>query len=141
MNAVPDETMIQQALNLGDSVRNRHPRQMCFQEHGDAKKAAMGLVPKMSDIEKACPPIDQYSLSYHVWSVQMHFIRSCAFEPRSTPLRSIVEAVDDQCRCMAEALVDDLQLVVARDKAPEVTKQVAEKLHELFEDGEFSIAD
>ncbi len=143
MNAVPDETMIQNALNqnVQAMVRPGTMQVRVFDEYGDAQQAAMKLAPPITDTDKVLPPIDRYNISYRIWSVQMHFIRHCAFEPEATPPKSIVAVVDDQCRFMAEALVDDLQLLVARDKATELTKQVAEKLHELFQDGIFMLAD
>lgn len=82
MNAVPNETMIQNALNRETKVMHTDPRQMCFDEHGDAMQAGIGLVPRMSDTEKVCPPIDTHNVSYHIWTVEMHFVRNCAFEPK-----------------------------------------------------------
>jgi len=136
MNTVPNEQVLADAINSGHD----HNVERCFAERGDALSAAIGFVPAVTDTDKVCPPIDQFSVSYYVWSVEMHFTRACAFEP-TRPLRSIVAVVNDKCKQLAEAVIDDLQLVIPRDKATEVTKQVAEKLLELFEDGEFSIGD
>ena len=130
LHHAPDEYMIVKAVQ--DHVSNgEHPR--VFEEHGDALQAAGHMVKDHMAKDQAA--------SYYDWTVDMHFIRTCAFEPRTQPLRSIVAVVHDKCKELAEAIVDDLQLVVARDKAPEVTKQVTEKLHELFEDGAFCMPD
>ena len=141
MNAVPDETMIQNALNqnVQAMVTAGMMQVRVFDEYGHAMQAGAELVPPRSDTEKVCPPIDARNVSYHVWSVQMHFIRRCAFEPEAVPLKSIVAVVDEQCRKMAKAILEN---VPEPDKIASMSEDaVTEKLHELFQDGLFSLSD
>ena len=70
IKASPDEMMIQAALNRPGDLGNR-----VFDERGDALVAAAGLgLPEET---------------YRVWTVHMHFIRDCAFEPKQTELEEL----------------------------------------------------
>ncbi len=72
MNAVPDETMIQNALNqnVQAMVTPGEMAVLVFEEYGDALLAA-------------AKEINLPEKTYRVWTVHMHFVRDCAFEPKS----------------------------------------------------------
>ena len=61
IHVIPDEKMIADAVVHNNGIIS------LYQEHGDALRAAakLGLPEK----------------TYRVWTVHMHFVRDCAFEP------------------------------------------------------------
>ena len=144
LNAVPDEMMIQNALNrnVQAMVTPGTMEVRVFDEYGHAQRAAMKVAPPMNDTDKVCPPIDRYNISYHIWSVQMHFIRQCAFEPEIPPAQSIVAVVEDKCREMAVAIVNDVpEEIVKTGQMHQMINNIADKLQELFQEGMFSLGD
>ncbi len=144
MNAVPDETMIQSALNrnVQAMVTPGTMQVRVFDEYGHAQQAGMKLAPPISDTDKVCPPLDRYNISYHIWSVEMHFVRHCAFEPEARSVKSIVAVVDDKCREMAVAIVNKFpEKLVETSRMAQIIDNMTDTLHDLFHDEMFMLAD